>query len=613
MKTEAKIFIDKSDKQYSSSCYWVKKEAIWNYETNVTEFNMQKMIEEKFRVVEIRRRNWSEATRFRWRSFGLYSLRRIFSMTTVLGNEALPHEERNEYEELLQNMTAAYSEAKICPYNPDKTNDQTFLKRPRTTFVRNNNDFRDHVFLEEKYQLQSQFTRNNDSSDYKDRTEDLCLPTLRLEPDLEHIMAKSRNPEELLYVWRAWREASGRPLRRRYLRFIEMSNKAARINGFKSTTDFWQRDYESDNLNAELDRVWDEIKPFYEQLHAYVRRKLKERYGDQYFGSDGTIPVHLLAEELLFVSWIQVHFRNLSGYDQCWLNLRIEKFIIIYISRDGANPSFQEAVSDAISLSVATTSYMTKIGLLSTDVLPYKDNINSLFTTALNKIVYLPFTLVADKWRWKVFDREVEFRDMNTYWWQLKFIYQGISPPVFRSPLEFDPGSKYHIVAHKPYLRYFIAYILKFQIHEELCLAAGHKGDLQKCNIYGSKAAGTKLQNLLRLGKSKPWRRVLSDFSDGRINQLNAGPLLRYFKHLQEWLVKENRDYQVGWYSNQTLFAPHWRFKNISSAAFIGILVGALALFSWWGVPSSTATESFILDAFRQNSFLIKITFKFLY
>ncbi|KAL7646406.1 UNVERIFIED_CONTAM: hypothetical protein RMT77_003319 [Armadillidium vulgare] len=587
-------------------------------------------------------------------------------MTTVLGNEALPHEERNEYEELLQNMTAAYSEAKICPYNPDKTNDQTFLKRPRTTFVRNNNDFRDHVFLEEKYQLQSQFTRNNDSSDYKDRTEDLCLPTLRLEPDLEHIMAKSRNPEELLYVWRAWREASGRPLRRRYLRFIEMSNKAARINGFKSTTDFWQRDYESNNLNEELDRVWDEIKPFYEQLHAYVRRKLKERYGDQYFGSDGTIPVHLLGN-MWGQSWVNVlditlpfanwSFRDVTinmvsknytptviyktaeefylslGFsplpESFWLRSMLVKpsdrkvnchtssmdfcngidyrikhctqitmrdFItahhelghiyygmayknLNHVFRDGANPSFQEAVSDAISLSVATTSYMTKIGLLSTDVLPYKDNINSLFTTALNKIVYLPFTLVADKWRWKVFDREVEFRDMNTYWWQLKFIYQGISPPVFRSPLEFDPGSKYHIVAHKPYLRYFIAYILKFQIHEELCLAAGHKGDLQKCNIYGSKAAGTKLQNLLRLGKSKPWRRVLSDFSGGRTNQLNAGPLLRYFKHLQEWLVKENRDYQVGWYSNQTLFAPTGDLKNTSSATFIRILVGALALF----------------------------------
>ncbi|KAB7494290.1 hypothetical protein Anas_03906 [Armadillidium nasatum] len=441
-------------------------------------------------------------------------------MTTVLGSDALPHEERIEFEELLQNMTAAYSEAKICPYNPDKANDQTFLKRPRRTFVRKINDFRNYVFLEENYQLQSQFTRNNDSSDYKDRTEDVCLPTLRLEPDLEHIMAKSRNPEELLYVWRAWREASGRPLRRQYSRFIEISNKAARLNGFKSTTDFWQRDYESDNLNVELDRIWDEIKPFYEQLHAYVRRKLKERYGDQYFGSDGTIPVHLLGN-MWGKSWVNllnitIPFANWSFLDLT-LNMVRQNYTptVIYKtaedfylslgfnalpksfwlrSIDGANPGFHEAVSDAIALSVATPSYMAKNGLLSTDVLTYKDNINSLFTTALNKIVYLPFALVADKWRWKVFDREVQFRDMNTYWWQLKFIYQGLSPPVFRSTLEFDPGSKDRILAHKPYLRYFIAYILKFQIHEELCFAAGHTGDLRKCNIYGSKAAGKKLQ-----------------------------------------------------------------------------------------------------------------------
>ncbi|RXG53110.1 Angiotensin-converting enzyme [Armadillidium vulgare] len=499
------------------------------------------MIVAQLQGAEFRRNNWREATRFRWRSFGDVSLRRIFSIATVLGSAALPAEERVEYAELLQSMKVIYAEARICPYDPNRVVDETFLTRPRTTFIRNDNDFRDYGFLEEEYQLQSQFTRNDDANDYNDRTEDICLPTLRLEPDLVRIMAESRNPKELLYVWRAWREASGRPLRRRYLRFIGLSNKAARLNGFNSTTDFWQRDYESDDLEVDLERIWDEVRPLYEQLHTYVRRKLKERYGDTYFSFDGTIPAHLLGNmwgqswvNLLDITipyenrpfldvtqnmvrqgytpariyrtaedfYLSLGFNPLpesfwqrslliqppdrevichaSAWDFCngvdyrikhCTQITMKDFItahhelghiyygmayknLPHVFRDGANPGFHEAIGDAIALSVATPSHLSKIGLLAGDASTYEDDINFLFTTALDKIAFLPFALVVDKWRWKVFNREVEFQDMNIYWWQLKVIYQGISPPVFRSPLEFDPGSKYHIPAHIPYIRY---------------------------------------------------------------------------------------------------------------------------------------------------------------
>ena len=74
-----------------------------------------------------------------------------------------------------------------------------------------------------------------------------------------------------------------------------------------------------------------------------------------------------------------------------------------------------------------------------------------------------------------------------------------------RSEADFDPGAKYHIPANVPYTRYFLAAIYQFQFHKSLCEAAGWKGPLHQCSIYGSKAAGKKLNDMLALGMSKPW------------------------------------------------------------------------------------------------------------
>ncbi|KAB7494292.1 Angiotensin-converting enzyme [Armadillidium nasatum] len=563
-QNEAIDFLQRNEFESSSVCNAIM-EASWNYHTNVTELNRQQMSGYQtatFMVymsfgAEFRRNNWREATRFRWRSFGDVSLRRIFSIATVLGSAALPAEERVEYAELLQSMKVIYAEARICPYDPNRVVDETFLTRPRTTFIRNDNDFRDYGFLEEEYQLQSQFTRNDDANDYNDRTEDICLPTLRLEPDLVRIMAESRNPKELLYVWRAWREASGRPLRRRYLRFIGLSNKASRLNGFNSTTDFWQRDYESDDLEVDLERIWDEVRPLYEQLHTYVRRKLKERYGDTYFSFDGTIPAHLLG--------------NMWG--QSWVNLL--DITIPYENRpflDVTQNMVRQGYTPARIYRTAEDFYVS----LGFNPLPESFWQRSLLIQPPDREVICH----ASAWD---FCNGVDYRikhctqitmkDFITAHHELGHIYYGMAyknlPHVFRSPLEFDPGSKYHIPAHIPYIRYFIAYILQFQIHEELCLAAGHTGDPHKCDIYGSQAAGEKLQKLLSLGKSQPWRIALSDFTDGRTTRLDAGPMLRYFRHLNDWLARENREDQVGWYTNQALFALTGALVNTSSGVFI--------------------------------------------
>jgi peptidyl-dipeptidase A len=74
--------------------------------------------------------------------------------------------------------------------------------------------------------------------------------------------------------------------------------------------------------------------------------------------------------------------------------------------------------------------------------------------------------------------------------------YQGIVPPVKRSEADFDAGSKYHVPANTPYIRYFVSYILQFQIHKELCIEAGQypSGPLHNCDIYRNAAAGAKFK-----------------------------------------------------------------------------------------------------------------------
>ena len=116
--------------------------------------------------------------------------------------------------------------------------------------------------------------------------------------------------------------------------------------------------------------------------------------------------------------------------------------------------------------------------------------INQQMKIALDKVAFLPFGKLIDEWRWDVFAGEIKPADYNKAWWELREKYQGVAPPVARTEEDFDPGAKYHIPANTPYTRYFLSFILQFQFHKALCEAAGFKGPLHECSIYGNKEAG---------------------------------------------------------------------------------------------------------------------------
>ena len=449
--------------------------------------------------------------------------------------------------------------------------------------------------------------------------------------EITRIMANSREPARLLEVWRGWHSIAP-PLRKDYQRFVELSNKGAREIGFADTGAMWRSKYDMppDAFAREVDRLWEQVKPLYISLHAYVRSRLNQKYGDSVVPKAGPIPAHLLGNmwaqswenvyplvappnadpgfdltkllrarkiddlemvrygERFFTSlgfaplpktfWERSLFRKPRDRDvvchaSAWdidaaddlrlkmcIDITAEDFATIhhelghnfyqraynrqpYLFRDSANDGFHEAVGDTIALSI-TPEYLVKLGFLAKATDPSRDT-GLLLSRALEKLAFLPFGLLVDQWRWKVFSGEIPPERYNEAWWELRRKYQGVTAPVERSEADFDPGAKYHVPANVPYTRYFLAHILQFQFHRALAEAAGCKEPLHRCSVYDNKEAGRRLMAMLELGMSRPWQDALQELTGKR--DMDATAILDYFAPLKKWLDEQNQGKPVGW------------------------------------------------------------------
>jgi len=450
-------------------------------------------------------------------------------------------------------------------------------------------------------------------------------------PDIEKILANSRDPKELLAAWQGW-HAIAPPMRQRYIRLVELGNQGAKEMGFADVGAMWRSNYDMppDDFSKELDRLWQQVRPLYVSLHAYVRWKLAEKYGKDAVPEDAPIPAHLLGNmwaqewnniypllapanattgpdvgatlqakhidakgmvhygEAFFTSlgfeplpsafWERSLFtkprdRDVVCHSSAWSidykdDLRIkmcidptaEDFATVHhelghnfyqraynnlppLFQNSANDGFHEAIGDTIALSV-TPEYLQKIGLIDS-VPPASGDIALLLQRSLDKVAFLPFGLLVDQWRWKVFSGEIKPADYNKSWWELRRKYQGVAPPIPRTEADFDPGAKYHVDSNVPYTRYFLATILQFQFHRALCKEAGYTGPLNRCSIYANKAAGAKLAKMLAMGQSRPWPDALEAMTGQR--QMDATAILDYFAPLKKWLDEQNAGHKVGW------------------------------------------------------------------
>ncbi|XP_020294952.1 angiotensin-converting enzyme [Pseudomyrmex gracilis] len=560
--------------------------AQWAYETNVNEYTQLQALEAQRAYADFQYQAWLLTSKIDLFTIQDPIIRRRIRYLSVVGPSALPPDQLDRYNRLINDMLAVYNGATICGYN---------------------DPFR-------------------------------C--GLRLYPDISQIMAKSRDWDELQYVWTEWRRRSGTPIKDLYQQLVTLNNDAARLNNFTDAAEYWMFPYESPNFQQDIDEAWETIRPLYEELHAYVRRKLRELYGPERIGGHTSLPSHILgniwgqswtnlldvtlpypgkiypdvtqemqaqgytpidmirvAEEFylsLNLSAMPPEFwagsiiadpgdRPLicqaSAWDFCnRLDYRIKmctkvtmkdlitlhhemghiQYFLRYSGlprefRDGANPGFHEAVGEAVALSVSTPRHLQTLGLANKFIDERAADINYLFALAMEKLVMLPFSITMDRWRWDVFRGYINREEYNCHWHRLKEQYTGTKPPVLRSEDDFDPGAKYHIPANIPYIRNFVAGVLQFQLYRSLCQAAGQRyvddprRPLHRCDFYRSPEAGRILGRLMEKGSSVPWQDTLRE-ATGEF-RLDGAALREYFRPLEDWLRTENlrTSEVVGW------------------------------------------------------------------
>ncbi len=448
---------------------------------------------------------------------------------------------------------------------------------------------------------------------------------------LSKIIATSRQWDELTEAWVGWHSISP-PIKDKFTRYAELGNKGARASGFRDLGELWRSGYDMspEAFSADVERLFSQVKPLYDQLHCYVRGKLAAQYGKDKVPEHGPIPAHLLGNmwaqewsdiyplvepykgqpsldvtaalkkakydeqglvrlgERFFVSlgmdplpktfWERSQFKkprdrevvcHASAWDVQWnddvrikMCIKVDEEDLVTVHHElghdyyfhayhtlpillqtGANDGFHEGIGDTLALSV-TPGYLKDLHLLDKVPDNPKAETNQLMKQALDKIAFLPFGYLIDKWRWDVFSGKTPPSGYNKAWWTLREKVQGVSPPVARSEADFDPGAKFHIPANTSYIRYFLARIYQFQFHRALCKAAGHKGPLHTCSIYGNKAAGEKLIAMLKLGGSKPWPEAMAAISGE--HEADASAMVEYFAPLSAWLAEQNKGKTCG-------------------------------------------------------------------
>ena len=127
---------------------------------------------------------------------------------------------------------------------------------------------------------------------------------LALNPDLYGILATSRDYDRLQFAWKGWRDAVGPKLRPLYKEFVKLKNQGARDNGWKNIGEYWRSWYEVDDLQSMVEGFWNKLKPLYEELHAYVRYRLSQKYSKM--KKTGPIPAHLLGN-MWAQSWVNIY------------------------------------------------------------------------------------------------------------------------------------------------------------------------------------------------------------------------------------------------------------------------------------------------------------------
>jgi peptidyl-dipeptidase A len=113
--------------------------------------------------------------------------------------------------------------------------------------------------------------------------------------EINRLLGKQRDYDLLLDAWQGWHTISP-PMRPMYTELVSLGNEGARELGFKDMAEIWKGGYDmsSAEFEAEVDRLWNLVRPLYEKLHCFARARLAKQYGANHVDKKGPIPAHLL-------------------------------------------------------------------------------------------------------------------------------------------------------------------------------------------------------------------------------------------------------------------------------------------------------------------------------
>ncbi|NXG01256.1 ACE2 enzyme, partial [Sakesphorus luctuosus] len=225
--------------------------ASWHYNTNITEENAKKMNEASAKWSTFYDEASKNASSFSVGSIEDNLIKLQIQTLQDRGSSVLSSEKYNRLGTVLSTMSTIYSTGTVC--------------------------------------------KINDPSE--------CLV---LEPGLDAIMADSTDYNERLWAWEGWRADVGRMMRPLYEEYVELENEVAKLNNYSDYGDYWRANYEAkfpkdyeysrDQLIEDVEKTFEQIKPLYQQLHAYVRHHLERVYGPKLISSTGCLPAHLLGD-----------------------------------------------------------------------------------------------------------------------------------------------------------------------------------------------------------------------------------------------------------------------------------------------------------------------------
>ncbi len=217
------------------------------------------------------------------------------------------------------------------------------------------------------------------------------------------------------------------------------------------------------------------------------------------------------------------------------------------LSRTARTTASTKRSATSIALSI-TPEYLVQIGLLDRSKVPSADkDIGLLLRQALDKVAFLPFGLLVDKWRWGVFDGSITPEQYNDGVGGRCSASIRASRRRASAPADaFDPGAKYHIPGNTPYMRYFLARILQFQFYKAACEQAGWTGPLHRCSLLRQQGGRREARRDARNGRVEAVAR--------RARSLHRQPRDRaarrwsnISRRCKTWLDEQNKGKPAGW------------------------------------------------------------------